>query len=59
LRDPHPCEVGVITKDYFIEAAARRIHLDAERVERVQAVTDDLGHVGWGVTSGLGRREDA
>jgi hypothetical protein len=48
----------VTTKDHFTEAEARRIFPDPERVEGSQVVADRGGHVGWGFSSGLVRRED-
>lgn len=54
----HPRDGRVITKDHFTEAEALRIFPDAERVEGSLAVAADAGHIGWGFSAGLVRRED-
>ena len=54
----HPRDGRVITNDHFTEAEARRTFPDAERVEGSQVTADDVGHLGWGFSAGLVRRED-
>ena len=57
-RYTHPRDGRVITKDHFTETEALRIFPEPERVEGSQAVAECGGHVGWGFSAGLVRRED-
>jgi hypothetical protein len=54
----HPCDDRVITKDHLTEAGALRIFPEAERVEGSEVVAEDTGHIGWGFSAGLVRRDD-
>jgi len=51
-------ECRVTTKDHFTEAEVLRIFPDAERVVGSEVVAEDAGHIGWGFSAGLVRRDD-
>lgn len=56
-RYSHPARGRVVTLDHFTEAEALRLFRDPERVEGSEVLAERSEHVGWGLPSGLVRRE--